>query len=184
MSLGAALLVFYLATKPPLPQVSVKIASVRQFRLGEGVDNTGIPTKILTGNCSMDLVIDNKSKIFRLHIHSPLMEMSFGHLPFAISRGPKLYAETYTSTTFKLYVGTKNKPLYGAGRTMQDMLQSGQGLPLVIHLSFTSSFHVVWNLIKPKFHHQAQCLLILGTMFDNKHPTQVYNSTCTITPKS
>lgn len=70
--------------------------------------------------------------------------------------------------------------MYGAGRNMQDMLESGNGLPIVIRLSLRSDFRVVWNLIKPEFHHQAVCLLVLDSAYDKKHRTQAYNSTCTL----
>lgn len=62
------------------------MAGIRQFGLGEGVDGSGVTTKILTCNCSIDLLIENKSKLFGLHIQPPVLEMSFGHLTFATSR--------------------------------------------------------------------------------------------------
>ncbi|KAK6240232.1 hypothetical protein QUC31_005701 [Theobroma cacao] len=181
LSLAVALLVFYIATKPPPPKISIKIAGVSQFGLGEGVDASGVTTKILTCNCSIDLLIENKSKLFGLFIHPPIMEMFFGRLPFAMSQGPKLYAQSSGSSIFQLYVGTRNKPMYGAGRSMQDLLESGMGLPLVIRLKLSSDYRVVWNLVKPRFHHQAECLLVLDSKYDKKHRTQKYNSTCTMT---
>ncbi|XP_022759438.1 uncharacterized protein LOC111305838 [Durio zibethinus] len=180
LSLVVALLVFYIATKPPAPKISIKMAGVRQFELGEGMDASGVTTKILTCNCSIDLLIENKSKLFGLHIHPPMMDISFGRLPFALSHGPELYAQSAGSSIFQLYIGTRNKPMYGAGRNMQDLLESGMGLPLVIRLKLSSNIRVVWNLIKPRFHHQAECLLVLDSIYDEKHRTQKYNSTCTI----
>lgn len=70
--------------------------------------------------------------------------------------------------------------MYGAGRNMQDMLQSGKGLPLLLRVHLTSTFHVVWGLIKPKFHHQIECLLHLHNTYNKRHRTQAYNSTCTV----
>jgi hypothetical protein len=63
----------------------LQIAGIGQFLLGEGVDASGVATKILTCNCSIDLVTENDSKLFGLHIHPLLIEMSFGRLPFALS---------------------------------------------------------------------------------------------------
>ncbi|KAK8622190.1 hypothetical protein V6N13_097814 [Hibiscus sabdariffa] len=160
---------------------AMQVARVGDFELAEGVDRSGVTTKILTCNCSIGLLVENKSKLFGLHIHPPSMDLFFGRLPFAISHGPKLYAQSSGSSRFEVYVGTRNKPMYGAGRSMQDLLESGMGLPLVIRLRLRSDFRVVWNLIKPKFHHQAECLLLLDNKYDKKHHTQKYNSTCTIT---
>ncbi|XP_065870069.1 uncharacterized protein [Euphorbia lathyris] len=173
-SLCVAVLVFYIATKPPPPTISIKMGGVREFGLGEGVDGSGVTTKILTTNCSLHLLVDNNSRLFALHIHPPILQMFFAHLPFAISRGSKLYAESHSSRVFKLYVGTKNKAMYGAGRMMEDVLESGNGLPILIRLRFTCHFQV---LIHPKHHYQAQCLLFLHK---NNHSTQPYNTTCTL----
>lgn len=108
-SVGFAFLVFFLATKPPQPNVSFKvfdlythdaarislglhgsssclqITSVEQFSLREGLDNTGVVTKILTCNCSMEMAVDNYSKVFGLHVRPSAMEMAFEHMKFASS---------------------------------------------------------------------------------------------------
>ncbi|KAE8677483.1 zinc finger CCCH domain-containing protein 30-like [Hibiscus syriacus] len=181
LSLGLALLVFYIATKPPPPNISIKVARVGEFGLGEAVDGSGVSTKILTCNCSIRFVVENKSKLFGLHIHPPTIDIFFGRLPFAISHGPKLYAQSSGSSRFEVYIGTRNKPMYGAGRSMQDLLDSGMGLPLLIHVKLRSNYRVVYNLLKPKFHHQAECLLLLDNKYDKKHHTRKFNSTCTFT---
>ncbi|KAK7271580.1 hypothetical protein RJT34_27604 [Clitoria ternatea] len=180
LSFGIALLVFYIATKPPSPNVSVEIARIPEFKLAEGVDRSGVTTKILTCNCSMNLIIENKSRFFGLHIRPPTMDMKFSILPFAFSNGPELYAESGL-TIFALEVGAKNKAMYGAGRSMQDMLDSGKGLPIVIRVFLSSSFRVVPSLINPRFHHRVECLVVLNKSYDKKHRSQTFNSTCKVT---
>ncbi|XP_061372555.1 uncharacterized protein LOC133315027 [Gastrolobium bilobum] len=180
LSLGIALLVFYIATKPPPPIVSVEITRILEFKLAEGVDKTGVTTKILTCNCSMNLIIENKSRFFGLHIRPPMMDMKFSILPFAFSNGPEIYAESGL-TIFTLHLATKNKPMYGAGRSMQDMLDSGGGLPIVIRVFLRSSYKVVPILIKPRFHHRVECMVLLRKAYDKKHRTQAFHSTCKVT---
>ncbi|EOA31200.1 hypothetical protein CARUB_v10014366mg [Capsella rubella] len=161
-SFGVALLVFYIATQPPHPNISFRIGRFNQFMLEEGVDSHGAPTKFLTCNCSTKLIVDNKSNVFGLHIHPPSIKFFFGPLNFAKALGPKLYALSHESTTFQLYIGTKNRAMYGAGREMDDMLQSRAGLPLILRMSIISDFRVVWNIINPKYHHKVECLLFLA----------------------
>ncbi|CAI0426726.1 unnamed protein product [Linum tenue] len=180
VSFGLALLVFYIATKPPPPKVSVRVAGMSEFQLAEGVDSTGVTTKILTCNCSLDVLIKNKSKLFGLHVHPPILELSFGHLLVAMSRGSKFYAENHDSTSFRLYVGTRNKPMYGAGRNMQDLMESGRGLPIVVRVGLSSYFRVVSSIIRPKFHHKAECMLLLDKTYDKKHQTQTFRSSCIV----
>ncbi|KAL0397567.1 UNVERIFIED_CONTAM: hypothetical protein Scaly_0205100 [Sesamum calycinum] len=133
----------------------ILIAGIRQFRLGEGVDGSGVATKILSCNCSIHVMIDNNSKLFALHIHPPIMEMLFARLPLAISQGREVYAGSSDLTLLRLSVGTRNKAMYGAGRNMEDMLESGEGLGLVIRVRLRSSFHVIWGIVKPKYEHEA-----------------------------
>lgn len=96
-------------------------------------------------------------------------------------QGQELYAYSDGKTAFQLNIGTKNKPMYGAGRSMQDMLESGKGLPLDIRMSLTSTFHVISNFLKPTFHRQARCsLLLINTSYDKKRRTTKYKSSCDI----
>ncbi|XP_047339170.1 uncharacterized protein LOC124942669 [Impatiens glandulifera] len=180
LSLGLALIVFFIATKPPPPIISIQVTRIGEFRLGEGVDGSGVSTKILNLNCSIKLMIDNKSKLFGLHIYHPSMEMSFDNLPIALNYGENLYATARGETWFELNLGTENKAMYGAGRAMEDMLETKKELPLVINFRVNSFFKVVWDLIKPRFHHQARCLLVLSPSYDKKRRTQVFTSTCLI----
>ncbi|KAL1193775.1 hypothetical protein V5N11_031905 [Cardamine amara subsp. amara] len=166
-SFGVALLVFYIATQPPHPNISLRIGRFNQFILEEGVDSHGVSTKFLSCNCSAKLIVDNKSNVFDLHIHPPSIKLFFGPLNFAKAQGPKLYALSHESTTFRLYIGTKNQAMYGAGREMEDMLKSRAGLPLILRMSLISDFRVVWSIINPKYHHKVECLLLLAD--DERH---------------
>ncbi|CAL9051003.1 uncharacterized protein LOC103981392 [Musa acuminata AAA Group] len=179
-SVGFAFLVFFLATKPPQPNVSFKITSVEQFSLREGLDNTGVVTKILTCNCSMEMAVDNYSKVFGLHVRPSAMEMAFEHMKFASSLSDGSYIDTDSSSALTLYLGTKNKPMYGAGRSMQDMLESGRGLTLVVRVRSRSSYRVIGNLVRSSYRHDAECQLVLRGAYDEGGHTVIYNSTCFI----
>lgn len=78
-------------------------------------------------------------------------------------------------------MGTKNKPMYGAGGSMEDMLDSGNGLPIVIQVKLSSSFEMVPKLVKPRFHHRVECIVVLKKAYNKKHRSQVFNSTCKVT---
>lgn len=58
---------------------------MNEFRLGEGVDNTGVATKFLTCNASIYLLVNIKSKLYSLHIHPVVLTLSFNNIPFATS---------------------------------------------------------------------------------------------------
>ncbi|XP_054793785.1 uncharacterized protein LOC129299349 isoform X3 [Prosopis cineraria] len=89
----------------------------------------------------------------------------------------ELYAESGT-TIYEMEVGVKNKAMYGAGREMEDLLESERGLPIVVGVSVRSTYRMVPSLINPKFHHNLQCLILLHNHYDTKHRTQLFNTTC------
>ncbi|WVZ49856.1 hypothetical protein U9M48_001179 [Paspalum notatum var. saurae] len=84
-SAAFALLVFVLATRPRHPQVSFSVGKVQRFALGEGLDGSGVETSFLNCNSSVDMVIDNYSKVFTLRVGPPQLQMSFGRFVLAIS---------------------------------------------------------------------------------------------------
>lgn len=67
------------------PTVKLQEVMVRGFRLGEGVDKSGVPTKILRINCSVDLEVDNKSRVFGLHLQQTTLQLAFQSFNLAIS---------------------------------------------------------------------------------------------------
>jgi hypothetical protein len=85
-SAALALLVFVLATRPRHPGVSFRVGRVQRFALGEGLDASGVETSFLNCNSSVDMVVENHSKVFTLRVHPPLLEMSFGRFVFATSQ--------------------------------------------------------------------------------------------------
>ncbi|KAL4339262.1 hypothetical protein GQ457_08G023990 [Hibiscus cannabinus] len=159
----------------------LQVARVGDFGLAEGVDRSGVTTKILTCNCSYKTNQSSSVSISTLHRWTYCLSLSHTYVRNQVNK-IALCVFLYNSHVFCFWHRRDRsytlKVLRGnARRSMQDLLESGMGLPLLIRLRLRSDFRVVWNLIKPKFHHQAQCLLLL----DKKHHTQKYNSTCTIT---
>ncbi|KAL4561828.1 hypothetical protein LXL04_034008 [Taraxacum kok-saghyz] len=181
LSFGVALLFFYLITKPPPPRIYLNVRRMTEFQLAEGVDNSGVTTKFLTCNSSINLLVNIKSSLYGLHIHPEVLILSFNNIPIVTSLETQtLYASSNGPTSFLLYLGTNNKPMYGAGRSMQDILDSGKGLSLVVHVKLRSRFHVVGKLVSPKYHYRAECILILFKTHDKQHKTLRYNHHCNL----
>jgi len=85
-SAALALLVFVLATRPRHPGVTFRVGRVQRFALGEGLDGSGVETSFLNCNSSVDMVVENHSKVFTLRVRPPRLEMSFGRFVFATSQ--------------------------------------------------------------------------------------------------
>uniref|UniRef100_A0A0A9H985 Uncharacterized protein n=1 Tax=Arundo donax TaxID=35708 RepID=A0A0A9H985_ARUDO len=51
--------------------------------------------------------------------------------------------------------------MYAAGRGMQDLLESSQGLPLTITVRSRSRYRVVGSLIRLTYRHDSECFVHL-----------------------
>ncbi|KAI4372854.1 hypothetical protein MLD38_011038 [Melastoma candidum] len=185
VSAGVGILLFCTVTKPPRPHLQFKVEGVPAFGLGVGVDASGVATNFFTFNCTIVVSIDNRSKFYGLHVDPPLSELFFGTIPLAVHREPEgFYAWIQEITSFQVSVGAKNKPLYGAGRSMQDMLHSRGAVPLVIRTRLRAKYRLIGGIIHLDHYHQSKCFLTLESGPEEEEglgitTTYAYNSSCT-----
>uniref|UniRef100_A0A8R7Q7V4 Late embryogenesis abundant protein LEA-2 subgroup domain-containing protein n=1 Tax=Triticum urartu TaxID=4572 RepID=A0A8R7Q7V4_TRIUA len=95
VSMAIALLVFVVVTRPAHPGVSFKVGKVERFSLGEGLDGSGVITSFLNCNCSVEMAVENHSKVFSLHLLPLLLDMSFGHFTFAASQQVRIHRHVH-----------------------------------------------------------------------------------------
>jgi hypothetical protein len=125
-SAAFALLVFVLATRPRRPGVSFRVGSLERFALGEGLDGSGVETSFLDCNCSVDMVVDNHSKVFSLHVRPPLLEMSFGRFVFATSQA-RTHQQTELAHCMYWHCHDKSQALSQAKLFSLVLLRAGRG---------------------------------------------------------
>lgn len=162
-SAALALLVFVLATRPRHPRVSFRVGKVQRFALGEGLDGSGVETSFLNCNSSVDMAVENHSKVFTLRVGPPRLEMSFGRFVFATSQGDGWSHDVGPrgTSTVRLFVAAQDKPMYAAGRGMQDLLESSHGLPLTVTVRARSRYRVVGSLVRLTYRHDSECVVLL-----------------------
>ncbi|XP_051230847.1 uncharacterized protein [Lolium perenne] len=164
VSVAIALLVFVVATRPARPGVSFKVGRVERFSLGEGLDGSGVITSFLNCNCSVEMAVENHSRVFSLRLLPPLLRMSFAEFTFATAQGQGPYVAVVgpgASATVRLFVAAQEKPMYAAGRGMHDLLESGKGVPVTITVRSRSRYRVVGSLVRLTYRHDSQCVVYL-----------------------
>jgi hypothetical protein len=67
------------------------------------------------------------------------------------------------TSTLRLFVAAQEKPMYAAGRGMQELLQSGRGLPLTITVRSRSRYRMVGSLVRLTYRHYSECIVRLRT---------------------
>lgn len=53
------------------------------FYAGEGTDNSGVPTKMITVNCSLLINVYNPSGMFGIHVRSSSVNLAFSQITVA-----------------------------------------------------------------------------------------------------
>ena len=48
---------------------------VNNFYAGEGTDNTGVPTKLVTMNCTLKLIVYNHAGTFGIHAYADAVQL-------------------------------------------------------------------------------------------------------------
>jgi hypothetical protein len=57
--------------------------TVHNFYFGEGSDVTGVPTKMLTVNCSMRMLVHNPATFFGIYVSSKSVNLMYSDLTVA-----------------------------------------------------------------------------------------------------
>ena len=56
---------------------------VENFYAGEGTDGTGVPTKFVTMNCSLEIDVHNPSTMSGIHVSSTSIQLYYSQIPIA-----------------------------------------------------------------------------------------------------
>ena len=57
--------------------------TVHNFYAGEGTDRTGVPTKLVTLNCSLKINVHNPSTMFGIHVSSTSIRLMYSEIAVA-----------------------------------------------------------------------------------------------------
>lgn len=56
---------------------------MENFYAGEGTDGTGVPTKFVTMNCSLEIDVHNPSTMFGIRVSSTSIQLYYSQIPIA-----------------------------------------------------------------------------------------------------
>ncbi|RVW96327.1 hypothetical protein CK203_020739 [Vitis vinifera] len=129
------------ASKPYKPEIKVMACSFlmenpflpelccTQFLLGEGLDATGVPTKMLTANCSMKMSVYNPATFFGIHVSSTSVNLMYAQITAASGQFKKYYQPRKSKRTLLVNLKGDKVPLYGAGASLAIADRNG-GVPM------------------------------------------------------
>ena len=169
-------LIIWGASRPYKTEVNVKSLTVHNLYVGEGLDFTGVPTKMLTVNVTLRMSIYNPATFFGIHVHSTPINLVFSDITIATGEVKKYYQPRKSQRILSVNVEGAKVPLYGAGSTIT-VSQTGVEVPLTLNFEIRSRGDVVGKLVKTKHHKQITCPLVINS--SGSKPIKFKRNACT-----
>ncbi|GMH13683.1 hypothetical protein Nepgr_015524 [Nepenthes gracilis] len=172
---GFCCLIIWSDSSPYRAQVSVQRFTVNDFYTAEGSDWTGVPTKLLTVNCSLKLLVHNPATFFGIHVSSTPIGLLYYDLVVAYGQLQKYYQPRNSRRTISVNVEGNKTPLYGAGVVFA--VADHTEVPLKLEFVVESQGNVVGNLVRTKHHMHISCSLAINS--SNTKAVQFMENSCT-----
>ncbi|XP_021978693.2 uncharacterized protein LOC110874093 [Helianthus annuus] len=104
-------------SRPYKLQVQMKVFSwkLNNFYYGEGSDYTGVPTKLLTINCSVKMNLQNPATFFGIHVSSRPLNLFYSQISVGSGQFMNFYQPKKSERTILVNVEGRKVPLYGVG---------------------------------------------------------------------
>ncbi|KAI9192474.1 hypothetical protein LWI28_023372 [Acer negundo] len=170
-------LIIWGASRPYEARISVKSLTVHNFYFGEGSDFTGVPTKMLTVNCSMRMSVYNPATFFGIHVSSTSVNLMFSEITVATGQLKKYYQPRKSHRVVMVNLKGNKVPLYGAGGSLVASDMVGDGVPMVLVFEVKQRGNVVGKLVKSRHRRRVSCSLLIDSR--NSKPIKFNQTSCT-----
>ncbi|KVI01254.1 Late embryogenesis abundant protein, LEA-14 [Cynara cardunculus var. scolymus] len=131
---------------------------VNNFYYGEGLDVTGVPTKLLTVNCTVKMNIQNPATFFGIHVSSTSLNLFYSQVMVGTGQFMKYYQPKKSQRTVWVNLEGRRVPLYGAGAALV-MSDSNGNVPLKLEFEIHSHANLVGKLVKTKHRRKVLCVM-------------------------
>ncbi|GLT98563.1 hypothetical protein SLE2022_160630 [Rubroshorea leprosula] len=170
-------LIIWGASRPYKAQIAVKSLAVHNFYFGEGSDMTGVPTKMLTVNCSVRMTIYNPATFFGIHVSSTPINLMYSQVTVASGQLKKYYQPRKSHRTVLVSLHGERVPLYGAGASLAVSADNEGGVPVALVFEVRSRGNVVGKLVKSRHRRRISCSLAID--LHSSKPIKLKEKSCT-----
>uniref|UniRef100_A0A0E0HLJ9 Late embryogenesis abundant protein LEA-2 subgroup domain-containing protein n=1 Tax=Oryza nivara TaxID=4536 RepID=A0A0E0HLJ9_ORYNI len=147
-------LIIWGAARPYEPDVVVKSLTMDDFYAGEGTDHSGVPTKLVTLNCSLHIAVYNPASMFGIHVTTGPIRLLYSEISIGVGQ-PRKSHRLVTAV-----VHGNKVPLYGAGGGLM-LSSSGGAVPLTLDFDLTSRGYVIGKLVRVTHKVHVTCPIVV-----------------------
>ncbi|KAL8129672.1 hypothetical protein V2J09_018827 [Rumex salicifolius] len=149
------------STRPFAPHISLKKLTVNDFYTGQGLDMRGVPTKMLTVNCWLQMRVHNPATFFGIHISSTSFNLLYYDLTLASGQIEEYYQARKSWRDVSVEIKGNKVPLYGASTGFEAGYGSRE-VPLRLELELKTRGDVVGKLLRSKHLLQVSCYFTIN----------------------
>ncbi|XP_022682670.1 hydroxyphenylpyruvate reductase [Setaria italica] len=160
------------------PSVVVRSLTVHNFYVGEGTDRTGVPTKLVTLNCSLKINVHNPSTMFGVHVSSSSIRLMYSEIEIANGHLDKFYQPRTSHRVASAILHGEKTPLYGAGATLAPANAGGR-VPLTLQLAVRTRGYVMGKLVRVTHARRVRCPVAIDP--GSSKPVRIRQSACSHT---
>ncbi|KAJ0886129.1 putative Late embryogenesis abundant protein [Helianthus annuus] len=149
-------------SRPYKLQVQMKSWKLNNFYYGEGSDYTGVPTKLLTINCSVKMNLQNPATFFGIHVSSRPLNLFYSQISVGSGQFMNFYQPKKSERTISVNVEGRKVPLYGVGDGF--IMSSDIGsVPLRLEFEVRSQAYLVGPFVKTMHRCKIACTMIIDS---------------------
>ncbi|XP_057768139.1 uncharacterized protein LOC130988340 [Salvia miltiorrhiza] len=156
-------------------QVTIKSLKIAKLDVGEGSDHTGVPTKLITLNCSANLVIYNPATFFGIDVTSHIAHLKFLDLTVATGQLKKYYQPRKSRRMMWVELVGREVPLYGAGAALAASDEE-KGIPFKLEFRIESRGCHLGKLVKTLHTVHFTCFPLISSKLLTKQILFPHNS--------
>ncbi|XP_019083490.1 PREDICTED: uncharacterized protein LOC104789645 [Camelina sativa] len=169
------------ASHPFSTVVSVKSFSLHSFYYGEGIDRTGVATRILSFNSSVKVTIHSPAPYFGIHVSSSTFKLTFSSFTLATGQLKSYYQPRKSKHIAIVKLTGAEVPLYGAGPHLAASDKKGK-VPVKLEFDIRSQGNLLGKLVKSKHVNHITCSFFISSSKTSK-PIKFSHKTCKLVTK-
>jgi len=170
-------LIIWGAARPYEPDVIVKSIALDNFYAGEGTDHSGVPTKMVTLNCSLNLVVYNPASMFGIHVTSGPVRLLYSEIAIGVGQVRKYYQPRKSHHHVSAIIHGQKVPLYGAGGALT-LSSNGGSVPLTVDFELISRGYVIGKLVRVTHKVHITCKITVDSK--TTRPIRIPKKACTM----
>ncbi|KFK39780.1 hypothetical protein AALP_AA3G286600 [Arabis alpina] len=164
------------ASHPFSPIVSVNSFDIHSFYYGEGIDRTGVATKIMSFSSSVKVSVDSPAPYFGIHVSSSTFNLTYSALTLATGQLKNYYQPRKSKHIAIVKLLGAEVPLYGAGPYLADSDKKGR-VPVKLEFEIRSQGNLLGKLVKSKHLNHVSCNFFISSSKTSK-PIKFTHRTC------